>query len=80
MLTNKRLKTLGCCASASEKVLPPSIEVATWAMMPLRVALRSCFSSTRRPRSSGRPASTSVANCRVKVVNTLGGTPPKPGI
>ena len=49
-------------------------------MMPLSVGLRSCFSSTRKPRSSGRPASTSVANWRVKVVRTLDFTSPlKPG-
>ena len=47
----------------------------------LEGGIRSCFSSTRRPRSSGRPASTSVANCRVKVVRTLGLTLPlRPGI
>ena len=49
--------------------------------MDLRVGFRSCFSSTRKPRSSGRPASTSVANWRVKVVNTLDFTRPlRPGI
>jgi len=42
---------------------------------------RSCFSSTRNPRRSGRPASTSVASCRVNVVNTFGCTRPlNPGI
>ena len=81
MLTKRRLKTLGCWASASEKVLPPSMARASSPRMRLRVALRSCFSSTRKPRSSGRPASTSVANWRVKVVRTLGLTLPlRPGI
>ena len=37
----------------------------------LKVAFVSCFSSTRNPRNSGKPASTSVANWRVKVVSTL---------
>ena len=81
MLTKSRLKTLGCWARASEKVLPPSMASASSPMMPLSVGFRSCFSSTRRPRSSGRPASTSVANWRVKVVRTLDLTrPPRPGI
>ena len=39
------------------------------------------FFQQRNPRRSGRAASTSVANCRVNVVKTLGLTlPPKPGI
>ena len=47
----------------------------------LRVTLRSCFSRTRSPRSRGRPASTSVANWRVKVQRTLDLTLPlRPGI
>ena len=81
MLTKRRLKTLGCWARPSEKVLPPSMARASSPRMALRVGLRSCFSSTRSPRSSGRPASTSVANWRVKVVRTLDLTRPlRPGI
>src|SRR2546429_6522178 len=50
-------------------------------MIFLSVGFFSCRSSTRSPRNNGKPASTSVANCRVKVVNTFGLTfPPSPGI
>jgi hypothetical protein len=38
MLTKRRLKTLGCWARASEKVLPPSMETARSPRMPLRLA------------------------------------------
>ena len=76
MLTKRRLKILGCWASASEKVLPPSMESDNSPRISFRVRLRSCFSRTRSPRRSGRPASTSVANWRVKVVRTLGFTRP----
>ena len=81
MLTKRRLKTLGCWASASEKVLPPSMAVASSPRMPLRLAFFSCFCSTRNPRNSGKPACTSVANCRVKVQRTFDLTRPlRPGI
>ena len=33
----------------------------------------SCLASTFRPRSSGRPASMSVASCRVKIISVLDG-------
>ena len=81
MLTKSRLKTLGCWARPSEKVLPPSIATASSLRIDLRVGFLSCFSSTRKPRSRGNPASTSVANWRVKVVRTLDFTRPlRPGI
>src|ERR1035441_4290127 len=81
MLINSRLKTLGCWARPSEKVLPPSIDTASSPIIDLRVGFRSCFSSTRKPRSRGSPASTSVANWRVNVVRTLDFTRPlRPGI
>ena len=57
------------------------METASSPKISLSTGLRSCFSKTRRPRSSGKPASTSVASCRVKVVSTAGFTPPlKKGI
>ena len=81
MLMKRRLKTLGCCAKPSEKVEPPSMERERSPKIFLRTGLRSCFSSTRKPRNNGRPASTSVANWRVKVQSTLAFTlPPNPGI
>jgi len=46
------------------EVLPPSMANANSPAMDLSVAFLSCFSRTRNPRRSGKPASTSVANCR----------------
>ena len=40
MFTKRRLKTFGCCARPSEKVLPPSIESASSPMIRLRVGFR----------------------------------------
>jgi NADPH:quinone reductase-like Zn-dependent oxidoreductase len=58
----------GCCASASEKVLPLSTEVARWAMVLRMTGLRSWRESVFKLRRSGRPASISVASWRVKMV------------
>ena len=81
MFTYRRLNTFGCCANPSENVLPPSIASASSPMIFFKVGCLSCFSSTRKPRNSGRPASTSVANCRVKAVSTFDLTRPlSPGM
>ncbi len=57
------------------------METPSFPMISLRVTFRSCFSSTRKPRSNGKPASTSVASWRVKMVRTFGFTLPlRPGI
>ena len=62
MFTKSRLKTFGCWAKPSENVLPPSMAKAKSAIIFLSVGFFSCRSSTRKPRSKGNPASTSVAN------------------
>ena len=72
------VEDLGMLGQASEKVLPPS-RAASSPMILSGALSRSCFSSTRKPRSSGKPASTSVANWRVKVVRTLDFTPAQAG-
>src|SRR4029077_1945619 len=58
----------GCCASASEKVLPPCTESASASVVRLRTGLRSCFDRTLRERKRGRPESIRVASCRVKII------------
>jgi hypothetical protein len=41
-------------------------------MTPLSTGSGSCLESTVNPRRSGRPASMSVASCRVKIISVLG--------
>ena len=71
MFTYRLSKTFGYCESASENVAPPSTD----SHMPCRIVLSAgtvlCFARMRRPRSSGRPDSTSVASWRVRTVRSL---------
>ena len=62
MFTYKSLKTRGCRASASEKVLPLCTESAILMIVFFISLSRSCFARTFKLLSNGKPESISVAN------------------
>ncbi len=78
-LQNSTSKTLGCLASESLKVLPPSTSAFTCLRMRWKAGLSCCVERISRHCTRGRPASIIVANCRVKITRSLVVTvPPMP--
>jgi len=71
MLTYRLSKIFGKFSNDSEKVLPLSTESHIPASASLSVRLGVWRCRTCRPRSRGRPASTSVASWRVSVVRSF---------
>src|SRR5450756_2124397 len=76
MLTYRRVNTLGCLASASERLMPASTSARISLMTLANFLLGVCSSRTYRQRSIERPELTMVANCREKTVRSLALMPP----
>src|SRR5450756_211019 len=76
MLMYRRVNTLGCFWSASDRLMPASTSARIALITLANFLLGVCSSRTYRQRSIERPEVTMVANCREKTVRSLALMPP----